>query len=97
MDDIIPNIYHFIYENNKYLENIDIFSYFSIKSTLEINNPKLIYFYYINLPTGYLWNKIKPNLECVFPGNNSHCLALTCSVYHFSICPARSCLINKHC
>lgn len=62
MNDIIPNIYHFIYENNKYLEDIDIFSYFSIKSTLEINNPKSIYFYYINLPTGYLWNKIKPNL-----------------------------------
>ena len=59
---MIPNIYHFIYENNKYLEDIDIFSYFSIKSILEINNPEIIYFNYINLPKGYLWNKIKNNL-----------------------------------
>jgi GR25 family glycosyltransferase involved in LPS biosynthesis len=63
----IPNIFHFIYDS-EFINidtnfDIEIYIYFSIKSIIEIYNPELIYFYYINLPNGKLWNNIKNNLK----------------------------------
>lgn len=60
--DIIPNIFHFIYDLEFMNMDIEINIYFSIKSIIKINNPELIYFYYIYLPSGILWNNIKNNL-----------------------------------
>jgi hypothetical protein len=40
-------------------EDIDIQTYFSLKSIIEIGNPNIIIFYYIHLPRGKLWDKIK--------------------------------------
>jgi len=54
---MIPNIYHILF--NKKNNDIDIISFFSIKSIIEINNPDTIYFYYDYLPEGNLWEKIK--------------------------------------
>lgn len=61
MSNKIPNIFHLIYES----KNIDFepHIYFCIKSIIEINKPEIIYFYYNNLPTGKLWNKIEDNLN----------------------------------
>jgi hypothetical protein len=57
---MIPNIYHFFYKKNS--EDLDIISYFAIKSIIEINKPEFIYFNYDYLPNGFLWNKIEKDL-----------------------------------
>jgi len=57
---MIPNIYHLFYY--KKYEDIDIISFFGIKSIIEINNPEIIYFYYDYLPNGNLWNRINSKL-----------------------------------
>jgi hypothetical protein len=58
---MIPNIYHLFYYKKS--EDIDILSFFSIKSIIEINSPEIIYFYYDYLPEGNLWDQIKINLS----------------------------------
>ena len=57
----IPNIFHIIYDKDNY-KDIEVYIFFSIKSFIEINRPNEIYFHYISIPNGYLWNKIKDNL-----------------------------------
>jgi len=59
---IIPNIYHYIYDIENINSDIEIHFYFSLKSIIEICKPELIYFYYINLPSGKLWDNIKNKL-----------------------------------
>jgi hypothetical protein len=59
---IIPNIYHYVYDIENINSDIEIYFYFSLKSIIEICNPELIYFYYINLPEGKLWDNIKNKL-----------------------------------
>lgn len=57
----IKDIYHYIYDN-ECNSDIEIYIYFSIKSIIEIGNPKRIYLYYIQLPNGKLWNNLIDNI-----------------------------------
>lgn len=56
MNDIIPNIFHYIYIDSTLKE----YQYFSLKSVIEIYSNSIIYIhYYDNIPDGFLWNIIK--------------------------------------
>jgi hypothetical protein len=55
-------IIHYIYDSGNINIDIELYIFFSIKSIIEICNPDFIYFYYINLPIGKLWNNIKTKL-----------------------------------
>ena len=59
----MTNIFHFMYDidNSK---DIELYVYFSVLSIIHVNNPEYIYFYYIKLPNGKLWNNIKNKLIC---------------------------------
>jgi hypothetical protein len=72
--DIIPNIYHFLYEIYNRNNDIETYIYLSIKSVIEICDPDKIYFHYSFLPSGKLWDKIKDYLtliKIIIPKNNN--------------------------
>ena len=63
--DIIPNIYHFIYEIYNKENDIETYIFLCIKSVIEICNPDKIYFHYSFLPCGKLWDNIKDYLTLI--------------------------------
>lgn len=68
---MIPNNFHFIYKENEY-NDIKEYQFLCIYSCIEINKPNKIYFHYINLPNGDLWNIIKEKLilkKIIIPEN----------------------------
>lgn len=58
----IPNIFHFVYGFKPQKEEFALYHYIAIWSSICINKPKKVYFYYKYEPFGYYWNKIKPFL-----------------------------------
>ena len=73
--DIIPNIYHFLYEIYNKENDIETYIYLSIKSVIEVCNPDKIYFHYSFLPSGDKWDSIKDYLtlvKIVIPKNDNN-------------------------
>jgi hypothetical protein len=56
---LIPNIFHFINLNEQLEDTIPIYSYYSIKSIIQLNKPEVIYFHTNHEYNDYLWNELK--------------------------------------
>ncbi len=64
---MIPNVIHFIFGlNSDFGEKpFNLAHYLAIKSSIEVNNPDKVYFYYQHLPETDWFKKIKDKLELV--------------------------------
>jgi len=62
---MIPNIFHFIFglEETFAEKPFSIAHYLAIKSAVDINKPKKVFFYYQFEPSGYWWEKAKKLVE----------------------------------
>ncbi len=60
----IPNIIHFVFVNETFLEPFLFYHYLAIYSAYLVNKPDKIYFYHKALPFGENWEKLLeiPNL-----------------------------------
>lgn len=62
---MIPNIFHFIFGLKPYPQKLHLIHYICLKSCIEVNKPKEIFFYYEKEPYGKYWNSIKNFLNLV--------------------------------
>jgi predicted O-linked N-acetylglucosamine transferase (SPINDLY family) len=62
LERMIPNIVHFIYDNDSKKDFLFI-HYMSVLSCKVINNPDVMYLYYKQIPQGYWWKKTEEICE----------------------------------
>lgn len=61
----IPNLFHFIFGLKEQNEPFHLMYYLCLESCIQVNNPQIVYFYYVYEPFGPYWELIKPKLTLV--------------------------------
>ena len=64
---MIPNVFHFIFGLSDDFggKPFNLPHYLAIKSSIQVNNPDKVYFYYKHLPQSKWFEKIKDQIELV--------------------------------